>query len=186
MDIIMTGRHVNVPAHYRVHVTDKLVHLQRYNSHHIRYDVELNHENNPRQSKTCQRIEITATGQGPTVRAQACGPDFYTTLDTAVSKLEARLRRSHDRRVHHGRHQPTSVATATAPLTAARCTDPGTPPPHHHQPTQMTRTVPRSTPYPYGAPDARPRLARRLTHLYPGGNRVLEEVEVLSPASRVR
>jgi ribosomal subunit interface protein len=128
MDIAMTGRNVNVPAHYRVHVTDKLAHLQRFNSHPIRYDVELGHENNPRQSKTCQRVEITGTGNGPTIRAEASGPDFYTALDAAVAKLEARLRRSHDRRrVHHGRHQPTSVAAATAPLAVALCADPGAP-----------------------------------------------------------
>jgi ribosomal subunit interface protein len=124
MDIVMTGRNVDVPAHYRAHVTDKLAHLQRYNSHPIRYDVELDHENNPRQSKTCQRVEITGTGKGPTVRAEACGPDFYTALDAAVAKLAALLRRSHDRRrVHHGRHHPTSVATATAPLAAALLID---------------------------------------------------------------
>jgi ribosomal subunit interface protein len=102
----------------RVHVTDKLAHLERFNSHPIRYDVELDHENNPRQSKTCQRVEITSTGNGPTMRAEASGPDFYTALDAAVAKLEARLRRSHDRRrVHHGRHRPTSVAAATAVCT---------------------------------------------------------------------
>ena len=75
MDIAMTGRNVEVPARYRVHVTDKLAHLQRFNSQPIRYDVELDHENNPRQSKTCQRVEITGTGKGPTVRAEASGPD---------------------------------------------------------------------------------------------------------------
>jgi ribosomal subunit interface protein len=124
MDIVMTGRNVDVPAHYRAHVTDKLAHLQRYTSHPIRYDIELDHENNPRQSKTCQRVEITGKGKGPTVRAEACGPDFYTALDAAVAKLAALLRRSHDRRrVHHGRHQPTSVATATAPLAAALLID---------------------------------------------------------------
>jgi len=128
MDIVMTGRNVDVPAHYRVHVTDKLAHLERYNSHIIRYDVELDHEKNPRQSKACQRVEITGRGKGPTVRAEACGPDFYTALDAAVGTLEARLRRSHDRRrVHHGRRQPTSVAAATAPLAATLCTDPGAP-----------------------------------------------------------
>jgi ribosomal subunit interface protein len=128
MDIVMTARNVNVPAHYQVHLTDKLTRLQRYNSHVIRYDVELDHENNPRQSKTCQRVEITGTGKGPTVRAEARGPDFYTALDAALSKLKARLRRSHDRRrVHHGRHQTTSVATATALFT-----DPGA---HQHATT---------------------------------------------------
>ena len=51
------------------------------------------------------------------MRGEAYGPDFHSALDAAVGKLEERLRRSHDRRrVHHGRHQPISVATATAPL----------------------------------------------------------------------
>jgi hypothetical protein len=31
-------------------------------------------------------------------RAEACAQDFYSALDAAISKLEARLRRSHDRR----------------------------------------------------------------------------------------
>lgn len=147
MDIVMTGRHVGVPAHYRIHVTDKLAHLERYNSHLIRYDVELDHEKNPRQSKACQRVEITGTGKGPTVRAEACGPDFYTALDAAVGKLEARLRRSHDRRVHHGRHQPTSVATATAPLAATLLTDPGatSTPRRTHSSTPVTSTPDTST-----------------------------------------
>jgi ribosomal subunit interface protein len=153
MDIVMTGRNVDVPAHYRVHVTDKLAHLQRYNSHVIRYDVELDYEKNPRQSKTCQRVEITGTGKGPTMRAEACGPDFYTALDAAVGKLEARLRRSHDRRVHHGRHQPTSVATATAPLATTLLTDPGA---HQH----TTRVDRRSR------PDERQHVVGDQEHLY--------------------
>jgi ribosomal subunit interface protein len=138
MDIVMTGRNVDVPTHYRVHVTDKLVRLHRYNSHVIRYDVELYHEKNPRQSKTCQRVEITSTGKGPTARAEACGPDFYTALDTAVGKLEAQLRRSHDRRRgHHGKHQPTPLAATPAPLATALFTNPGarqhtTTNPHEH------------------------------------------------------
>ena len=119
-DIVVTGRNVEVPAHYRVHIAEKLARLERYGSHVsriVRYDVVLDHEKNPRQSKVCQRVEITGRGTGPTVRAEACGPDFRSVLDAAVGKLQETLRRSHDRRrVHHGRHQPTSVAAATAPL----------------------------------------------------------------------
>ena len=109
-DIVVTGRNVEVPAHYRVHIAEKLARLERYGSHVsriVRYDVVLDHEKNPRQSKVCQRVEITGRGTGPTVRAEACGPDFRSVLDAAVGKLQETLRRSHDRRrVHHGRHQP--------------------------------------------------------------------------------
>jgi ribosomal subunit interface protein len=106
-----------------VHIAEKLARLERYGSHVsriVRYDVVLDHEKNPRLSKVCQRVEITGRGTGPTVRAEACGPDFRSVLDAAVAKLQETLRRSHDRRrVHHGRHQPISVAAATAPLAAA-------------------------------------------------------------------
>jgi hypothetical protein len=55
-------------------------------------------------------VEITLSGKGPVVRAEACGPDFYAALDLAVGKLENRLRRAADRRrVHHGRRTPASV-----------------------------------------------------------------------------
>src|SRR5918995_994377 len=61
-------------------------------------EVELFHERNRRQLKNCQRVEITGRGCGPIARAEACAQDFYAALDAAVAKLEARLRRSHDRR----------------------------------------------------------------------------------------
>jgi ribosome-associated translation inhibitor RaiA len=78
--------------------------------------VELFHEPNRRQAKNCQRVEITGKGRGPVVRAEGCAGDFYAALDTAVGKLEGRLRRMHDRRrVHYGRRAPESVAEATAP-----------------------------------------------------------------------
>ncbi|MBB5955177.1 ribosomal subunit interface protein [Saccharothrix tamanrassetensis] len=119
MDIVVKGRNVEVPDHYRVHVGEKLARLERYDRKVIRFDVELFHEPNRRQSKNCQRVEITGKGRGPVVRSEACAGDFYAALDAAVAKLENRLRRSHDRRrVHHGRRGPTSVAEATSGLGA--------------------------------------------------------------------
>ncbi len=118
MDIVVKGRNVEVPDHYRVHVEEKLTRLERYDRKVIRFDVELFHEPNRRQSKNCQRIEITGKGRGPAVRAEACAGDFYAALDAAVTKLENRLRRLHDRRrVHYGRRGQTSVAEATATAT---------------------------------------------------------------------
>ncbi|WP_433265260.1 ribosome hibernation-promoting factor, HPF/YfiA family [Actinosynnema sp. CS-041913] len=119
MDIVIKGRNVEVPDHYRVHVAEKLARLERYDRKVIRFDVELFHEPNRRQSKNCQRVEITGKGRGPVIRSEACAGDFYAALDSAVNKLENRLRRSHDRRrVHHGRRGPTSVAEATSGLGA--------------------------------------------------------------------
>ncbi|GAA3283036.1 ribosome-associated translation inhibitor RaiA [Dactylosporangium vinaceum] len=117
MDIVVKGRNVEVPDHYRQHVADKLQKVERYDHKLIRVDVELFHERNPRQSDHCQRVEITCYSRGPVIRAEACAADFYSALDTAIGKLDSRLSRAADRRrVHRGRHAPVSVAEATASL----------------------------------------------------------------------
>ncbi len=112
MEIVVRGRNVEVPEHYRQHVEDKVGQLERFDGKLklLRMDVELFHERNPRQSASCQRVEITLRGKGPVIRAEAAGPDFYAALDTAAAKLDNRLRRAADRRrVHHGRRTPPSV-----------------------------------------------------------------------------
>jgi ribosomal subunit interface protein len=120
VDIVVKGRNVEVPDHFREHVQDKLAPAERLDSRVIRIDVELTHEKNPRQSDRCQRVEITCRSKGPVIRAEASHSDFYAALDAAVTKLEARLRKAHDRRrVSHGRHTPPSVAEATAGLPTA-------------------------------------------------------------------
>jgi ribosomal subunit interface protein len=117
VDIVVKGRNVEVPDHYREHVADKLSKVERYDQKLIRVDVELFHERNPRQSDNCQRVEITVVTRGPVIRAEACAKDFYAALDCSFNKLDGRLRRAADRRrVHRGRHAPVSVAEATAKL----------------------------------------------------------------------
>jgi len=112
MEIVVRGRNVEVPEHYRQHVEDKVGSTDRFDGKLkiLRIDVELQHEKNPRQSANCQRVEITLRGKGPVVRAEASGPDFYAALDLATAKLDNSLRRAADRRrVHHGRRTPASV-----------------------------------------------------------------------------
>jgi ribosomal subunit interface protein len=112
VEIVVTGRNVEVPDHFRVHVSEKLARLERYDHKIVGMEVELFHERNRRQSKSCQRVEITGRGCGPVARAEACGPDFYAALDSAIGKLESRLRRAHDRRrVPYGRRAPRTVRT---------------------------------------------------------------------------
>ncbi len=115
MDIVVKGRNVEVPEHYRQHVSEKLHRVERFDHKLIRIDVELFHEPNPRQAAVCQRVEITCKSRGPVIRSEACAENFYAAFDTAMDKLANRLRRSADRRrVHHGLRTPTSVAAATS------------------------------------------------------------------------
>ena len=119
MDVVVKGRNVAVPEHFRAHVADKLQKMERYDQKLIEVSVELLHERNRRQSETCQRVEITVVSRGPVIRAEACAADFYSALDIAIGKLDTRMRKAADRRrIHRGRHAPVSVAAATATLVA--------------------------------------------------------------------
>jgi ribosomal subunit interface protein len=127
-EIVVSGRNVEIPDHYRVYVGHKLVRLERLDRSLYRFDVELEHERNRRQRKNCQHVEITARGRGPVVRGEACADSFYGAFEAAVNKLENRLRRSKDRRtVHHGGKTPVSLheATAVAPQDVAEAFRPG-------------------------------------------------------------
>ncbi len=121
MEIVVHGRNVVVPDHYRQHVAEKLAKVERYDHKIIRTDVELHHERNPRQNGSCQHIEITCRTRGPVVRSEACAEDFYKALDQAVERLERRLRQAADRRrVHHGRRTPKSLhEAASQPVVSA-------------------------------------------------------------------
>ena len=117
MDIVVKGRHAEIPEGFRQVVADKLAKIEKLDPKVISVDVELSSERNPRMSDLCERVELTVYSRGPVVRAEAAAQDCYAALDVAYQKLEARLRRSHDRRrVHHGNKTPVSVAMATAGL----------------------------------------------------------------------
>lgn len=119
MDIVVKGRQAEIPERFRQQVAEKLAKIEKLDPKVISVDVELSKERNPRQSDLCDRVELTVHSRGPVVRAEAAAQDCYAALDAAYQKLEARLRRAHDRRrVHHGNKTPVSVAMATARLDA--------------------------------------------------------------------
>ena len=115
VEVVFKGRNVEIPDHYRIYVSQKLARLERFDRSIYLFDVELKHAPNRRQRKSCQRVEITARGRGPVSRAEACADSFYAAFESAVDKLENRLRRVKDRRkVHYGDKTPVSLAAATA------------------------------------------------------------------------
>jgi ribosomal subunit interface protein len=114
-EVVVKGRNVEIPDHFRIYVSQKLARLERLDRTVYLFDVELDHERNRRQRKSCQHVEITARGRGPVVRGEACANSFYGAFESAVAKLESRLRRVKDRRkVHYGDKTPVSLAAATA------------------------------------------------------------------------
>src|SRR3978361_884605 len=106
MEIVVRGRNVVVPDHYRQHVAEKLGKLEKNDHKIIRADVELQHEKNPRQNGSCQHIEITCRTRGPVVRAEACAEDFYKALALAAERLAGRVRPAAARPRRHQRRAP--------------------------------------------------------------------------------
>lgn len=146
-DVVFKGRNVEIPDHYRLYVSQKLARLERFDRSIYLFDVELKHAPNRRQRKSCQRVEITARGRGPVTRAEACANSFYAAFESAVDKLENRLRRVKDRRkVHYGDKTPVSLAAATAVPPPVPATAPQPPPAEHdggepdHEPGRIVRT----------------------------------------------
>jgi ribosomal subunit interface protein len=116
-EIVVKGRNVEVPDHFRIYVSEKIARIERFDPTIFHFDVELQHERNRRQRKSAQRVEITARGKGPVVRAEASGDSFYAAFESVIAKLESRLRRTKERRkVSYGEKTPVSVAEATAAL----------------------------------------------------------------------
>lgn len=101
MEIVVVGRHTEVPERFRRHVEDKLAKIAQLAPRAQRVDVEVTHEKNPRLSEICERVELTVRGKGPVIRAEAMADDPYAALDIAMTKLMERLRRARDRRKDH-------------------------------------------------------------------------------------
>ena len=146
-EVVVKGRNVEIPDHFRVYVSQKLARLERLDRTVYLFDVELDHERNRRQRKSCQHVEITARGRGPVVRGEACANSFYAAFEGAVAKLESRLRRVKDRRkVHYGDKTPVSLAAATAVIPPeesaldAESPDGDASINGHHEPGKVVRT----------------------------------------------
>ena len=70
MEIVVTGRHTEVPEKFRLHAVEKLAKLDLLAPQAQRIDVEVTHERNPRQAESAERVELTVVDKGPVIRAR--------------------------------------------------------------------------------------------------------------------
>ena len=81
MEIVVVGRHTDVPERFRRHVEDKLAKVTQLAPLAQRVDVEVTHEKNPKLSDVRERVELTVRAKGPVIRAEAAAGDRYGALD---------------------------------------------------------------------------------------------------------
>ena len=115
MEVVVTGRQIEVTDRFRDHVGEKLARLEKHDHRIMRVQVEVAVERNPRQQDRSTRVQLTAFSKGPVIRAEASSGDKMSALDLALDKMQSQMRKASDRRrVHRGRRTPESVAAALA------------------------------------------------------------------------
>ena len=88
MDLVVTGRHIQLSDRFRAHVADRLGKVEQLAPRTLRVDVLVTHEPNPRQAKASERVEVTCHARGPVIRAEACHDDKYAAFEMAMDKAD--------------------------------------------------------------------------------------------------
>jgi len=114
MDVVVTGRHIELTDRFRSHVTEKLSRLEKHDHRIMRVQVEVESERNPRQHDRAIKVELTAFSKGPVIRAEAAAEDKMGALDLALDKMASQMRKAADRRRVHKSRTPASVGEALA------------------------------------------------------------------------
>jgi len=120
MDVLVTGRHCQVPDDFRARVEEKLTSIEKLKDRVIRVDVQVTAYGYKRQPDQSTKVEITMRSKGPVVRAEASADDKVVAFDRALDRLKAQLRKAGDRRkTHRGLRAATPADLAAGPVAAA-------------------------------------------------------------------
>jgi len=128
MDITITARNLEITDRFRDYATEKAEKIDHLADKAIAFEIKVSRHRETRGSSGDDRVELTLIGPGPLVRAESDGSDKFVAFDLAMAKLVERMRQARDRKkVHHGRHRPTSLSEATAAGFAVVDITPATP-----------------------------------------------------------
>ncbi len=114
MEVVVTGRHIELSDRFRTHVAEKLSRLEKHDHRIMRVQVEVETERNPRQHDRAIKVELTAFSKGPVIRAEAAAEDKMGALDMALDKMASQMRKAADRRRVHKSRTPASVGETLA------------------------------------------------------------------------
>lgn len=104
METSIVGVGVSISDRFRTVTEEKSVRIGTLSPRAQRLDVKVTHRAYHNGSREEETVELTVTGKGPLVRAEATDNDKFTALDMAVDKLAEQLRRAKDKRVDSRNH----------------------------------------------------------------------------------
>ena len=119
MDVLVTGRHCQIPDEFRTRVEEKIASIEKLKDRVIRVEVQVSAYGYKKQPDQSTRVEITLRSRGPVVRAEASADDKTVAFDHALDRLKSQLRRASDRRkTHRGLRGNESVGEEVGGLAA--------------------------------------------------------------------
>lgn len=104
METSIVGVGVGITDRFRSVVEEKATRIEHLAPRAQRVEVKVTHRAYHNGRMEDSTVELTLTGKGPIVRAEAVDGDKFTALDLAVDKLCEQLRRAKDKRVDARNH----------------------------------------------------------------------------------
>lgn len=101
MNLILSGRGVDLDDSLRRYATDKLTRVQRFFDRIIKMEVELTEERNRHGIE--HRVEVIVQTPRESLRAHGEGPDHFAAIDKVSDRLETQLKRFKARLKHRTR-----------------------------------------------------------------------------------
>lgn len=111
MQLIITGKNMNVSSRTEDFVRRKMERLDRHLTEPVEARVELSSENTKDVNQR-QIVQVTLTNNGTTIRAQERAADLKVAVDMVVDKLNKQIRRYKGKQVRKRRVN----AAQTAPV----------------------------------------------------------------------
>ena len=103
MQIVFHTRQAHLAEDFKDIATEKLKSLLRFNVVIDRVEVEVIHEQNPKQGKQSHKVVLTSKGSGPLVRAESMEFNDVAAFDLAAKSFELQLRKIHEKSKEYSR-----------------------------------------------------------------------------------
>ena len=103
MEIVIHTRNANLASDFQEIAQSKLQSVERFSVRIDKVEVEVTHEQNPRQGKHSHKVVITSHGAGPLLRAEATEFNDLAAFDVAVKNIELQIRKIHEKSKSHNR-----------------------------------------------------------------------------------
>lgn len=112
MEITIHARHATLASDFQPIVEEKLHSIERFSVAIDRIEVEVIHEQNPRQGKHSHKVVLTSHGAGPALRAEATEFNDLAAFDVAIKSIELQIRKIHEKSKNHSRESIRTMPVA--------------------------------------------------------------------------